>query len=1077
MRFVDLEVKNFQAVTSAKVDFAPQLNVLFGPNDLGKSTLITALRAALLTPAKSSDGAVFLPWYRDAIPRVVLTFEADDGRFWRVTKEFGESRGAAELLSSKDGRNFSVEAKAREVDEKLRGLLQWGLPEARGRNIPDSFLTNALLAGQSEVESILERSIRDDPSDTGKSRLTRALAALAQDPLFKRVLEQAQLELDQFFTSTGRRRGGAKSRFAAVGEAVKSLTDELKLAQDQLDQSAATEALVNSLRGGVEEARRKEREATAMVEGARQAVEASRARVAAEEKVKDARAGLAKIDEVVARAKRSADEVKALEAKLAADDTLVKKADEALAESRQALRSAEEALQRAQSEEGARERELKRATLKSRQSELDAITAKLEPQREKAKAAAEAAKQLVAAQADEKKLVAEVKALEAKATEARSHLELARYVLDYGQWKTAERIAEKAGRAREEAAAFEAKAAALVTKLASLEKDQQKRADALNAALEKLPSVEQTAVFAKLETDRQIIDGRAGGGMSVIVKALDEVRLHTEVDDESPSDEVLKANKERSIDAERKVSLDVGQKVSIEIIAGTKEIRQMRDTLSKRWRNEVVPALTNAEVSSVAELQSRHASLEKERVALAALQVELDRARAEEQSARQQAALISRQGSEVESAESLQRKRDRIPQAQLAVIESMFSTLGADWESQAKGLETKQRVELDARTEGLSKKKATLAAVEERRSSLMATQSAPVDLDAIELQLNSALTERRQLAATLQALESEQGAEVKAAQRAVDERRAKVTATEQSRATAGKGADTSRAALHEKKGQLAVLHAEAERLDRARALEVLTEAETALKPLLANPVVSAADVEAAEQILVRLRADAAEKEAEFNRADGALSKIGGPQLREKVTQLHEALEAAKAREAEVELDADSWKLLQETLREAENAEGGHLGRALAGPLTTQFRELTQGRYGTLELGPDLKASALTAEGALMDGESVLRALSVGTRDQLASLLRVAIARQLKSALVLDDHLVHTDADRMSWFVDALRKTALEAQVIVVTCRPLDYVPADALKGKEAVRDLGGGSLRLVDLSKTIEGWAERRPRP
>lgn len=317
---------------------------------------------------------------------------------------------------------------------------------------------------------------------------------------------------------------------------------------------------------------------------------------------------------------------------------------------------------------------------------------------------------------------------------------------------------------------------------------------------------------------------------------------------------------------------------------------------------------------------------------------------------------------------------------------------------------------------------------------------------------------------------------MKAAQRSVDEHRAKVATAEQGRANAGKIADASRAALHEKKGQLAVLQTDAERLDRARATKQLADAEAVLKPLLAVPIVSAADVENAEQLLLRLRADAAEKEAEFNRADGALSKVGGPQLREQVQHLQEALEAAKAREAEVELDAESWKLLQETLREAENAEGGHLGRALAGPLTTQFRELTQGRYGALELGPDLKASSLTAEGALIDGESVLRALSVGTRDQLASLLRVAIARQLKSALVLDDHLVHTDADRMSWFVDALRKTALDAQVIVVTCRPLDYVPADALKG-EVVRDLGGGSLRLIDLSRTIEGWAERRPRP
>ncbi len=51
MRFLALEVEAFQAIASAKLAFSPQLNVLYGPNDLGKSTLVTALRAALLSPA------------------------------------------------------------------------------------------------------------------------------------------------------------------------------------------------------------------------------------------------------------------------------------------------------------------------------------------------------------------------------------------------------------------------------------------------------------------------------------------------------------------------------------------------------------------------------------------------------------------------------------------------------------------------------------------------------------------------------------------------------------------------------------------------------------------------------------------------------------------------------------------------------------------------------------------------------------------------------------------------------------------------------------------------------------------
>lgn len=69
----------------------------------------------------------------------------------------------------------------------------------------------------------------------------------------------------------------------------------------------------------------------------------------------------------------------------------------------------------------------------------------------------------------------------------------------------------------------------------------------------------------------------------------------------------------------------------------------------------------------------------------------------------------------------------------------------------------------------------------------------------------------------------------------------------------------------------------------------------------------------------------------------------------------------------------------------------------------------------------------------------MAALSVGTRDPLAALIRLTIAGHLRSAVVLDDHLVHSDLARLQWFREALQKTAVNAQVIVLTCRAEDYV--------------------------------------
>src|SRR5207247_5766540 len=49
----------------------------------------------------------------------------------------------------------------------------------------------------------------------------------------------------------------------------------------------------------------------------------------------------------------------------------------------------------------------------------------------------------------------------------------------------------------------------------------------------------------------------------------------------------------------------------------------------------------------------------------------------------------------------------------------------------------------------------------------------------------------------------------------------------------------------------------------------------------------------------------------------------------------------------------------------------------------------------------------------------LEQLSVGTREQLATLLRLAIAGYLHTAVVLDDQLVHSDSERLGWFSERL----------------------------------------------------------
>ena len=88
MKLHRLRVENFAAIGEADIEFGPGLNVLYGPNDLGKSTLADAIRLALLLPHTSTHIDPYVPWTGGQDPVVELTFETEAQRIWRVRKEF-----------------------------------------------------------------------------------------------------------------------------------------------------------------------------------------------------------------------------------------------------------------------------------------------------------------------------------------------------------------------------------------------------------------------------------------------------------------------------------------------------------------------------------------------------------------------------------------------------------------------------------------------------------------------------------------------------------------------------------------------------------------------------------------------------------------------------------------------------------------------------------------------------------------------------------------------------------------------------------------------------------------------------
>ena len=173
MRLLSLEVEHFRAIQSARLRFGRGMNVVYGPNDHGKSTLTDAIRAALLVAPGTAEARSFQTWGSVAgqNPRVVLGFESQ-GAVWRVEKVFAQgTRAKARLEKSTDGGvRYLPHAESRDVEGKLRELLNWGVAPPGGRGAPqraETYLITALLGKQGEVGSIFDATLKRDQDETG----------------------------------------------------------------------------------------------------------------------------------------------------------------------------------------------------------------------------------------------------------------------------------------------------------------------------------------------------------------------------------------------------------------------------------------------------------------------------------------------------------------------------------------------------------------------------------------------------------------------------------------------------------------------------------------------------------------------------------------------------------------------------------------------------------------------------------------------------------------------------------------------------------------------------------------------
>lgn len=402
-------------------------------------------------------------------------------------------------------------------------------------------------------------------------------------------------------------------------------------------------------------------------------------------------------------------------------------------------------------------------------------------------------------------------------------------------------------------------------------------------------------------------------------------------------------------------------------------------------------------------------------------------------------------------------RRQALAEAQ-AALDAALAAAGAAGIEAAERL-AERRVELAAaKRDAATRLQATLAAVEaegldelrDRLAGLEASLERLADAAAPEDGEPEDVGERRRASsaelATCDGAWQEAAQATRAAERLCGERR-------QQAAVAAAGLEDlarQRQALDRR------LEEETDRLADAMLAEALAQAAAAAAEAMrgfelidaelrrADPEAAREQLRIAERAVQELEAEGRRLEASVRELEVELRTLGEGNIGEELAEVEERLVLARNVLARVEREARAWRLLHDELKASETATR----EALAGPVRERLAPYLVRLFPEAEpvLDPeDFRLAKLQRRGVAEGFDT----LSVGTREQLAVLVRLAFARLLLEregeapCLILDDALVYADEGRFEVMKAILQRAASDLQIIVLTCRPRDYLGLDA----------------------------------
>ncbi|MBD3184566.1 AAA family ATPase [Candidatus Poribacteria bacterium] len=175
---------------------------------------------------------------------------------------------------------------------------------------------------------------------------------------------------------------------------------------------------------------------------------------------------------------------------------------------------------------------------------------------------------------------------------------------------------------------------------------------------------------------------------------------------------------------------------------------------------------------------------------------------------------------------------------------------------------------------------------------------------------------------------------------------------------------------------------------------------------------------------------------------GQLKGQEGDGLYSRLAEAEEELELLRQKQHSAKVQANSVKLLKDTLSECRQEAMANLVEPISQRVTQIFQRIAGESYDNVTFNDNFAPEYINIRNREENANP--DALSYGTKEQLNILIRLTLGQILaekeeqRQMVVLDDPLAHTDSERQDSMLRILDNYARNLQIIILTCHPEYY---------------------------------------